>query len=148
MCGTGALDRGCGFAKQEVASCDCFQARSTTKLDRAGANIEKSEEGLEALHELLVDAAATHADVDSVARRRLNQVFFKKLLIYPAGVGGAELTDELGQVLADKLEEDLQQAIQPKAEPPFKGSSNLDRIVEAPRFELGSADAVRGCLQA
>lgn len=49
------------------------------------------------------DAAATYAEVDSVARRRLNQVFFKKLLIYPTGVGGAELTDALGQVLADEL---------------------------------------------
>ena len=69
-----------------------------------------------------MNAAATYAQVDSVARRRLNQVFSKKLLIYPTGVGGGvELTDELGQVLADELEEDLQKAVQPKAELPLRG---------------------------
>ncbi len=123
-------------------------SRAETKLDRAGANIEKAERGLDALHQLLIDAAGTYAAMDSVGRRRLNQVFFKKLMIYPTGIGGADLTDELGQALADELEEDLQKASEKKPEPPFKGSSNFDRIVEAPRFELGSADAVRGCLQA
>jgi hypothetical protein len=68
-------------------------------------------------------------------------------MIYPTGIRGADLTDELGQALADELEEDLQKASEKKSEPPFKGSSDFDRIVEAPRFELGSAAAVRRRLQ-
>lgn len=100
------------------------------------------------MHQLMANAARTYAEVDPVSRRQLNQVFFKKLLISPSRVEGAELTDEFGLVLADDLAERLEAMGRQKSKPPFRGGSNFDLLVEAPRFELGSADAVRGCLQA
>jgi site-specific DNA recombinase len=122
-------------------------SQAERKLERASGNIEKSVEGLEAAHQLLIDAPGTYAEAAPHKRRALNQVFFTKLLISPAGIEGVELTDEYAGLLAEDLMEEIEKAEPEQVEPPFRGGSTLERIVEAPRFELGSAEAVRGCLQ-
>jgi DNA invertase Pin-like site-specific DNA recombinase len=127
-----------------------------SKLERARADIEQSKVGLDLAHAALRDAPALYRAADPVERRSLNQVFFTRLLVGPEGIEGADLTDEFAAILGDELVAEISEAekmgrwaarVQAKAEPPFGGVSTFDRIVEAPRFELGSADAVRGCLQ-
>ena len=122
-------------------------SKAEARLERVGASAEKSAGGLEVAHQLLEDASGAYGEIDPLGRQRLNQVFFTKLRVSPDGIMGAELTDEYAGMLADEVADGLEKMDAPKAGTPFDGGSTFDRVVEAPRFELGSADAVRRCLQ-
>jgi DNA invertase Pin-like site-specific DNA recombinase len=108
-------------------------ARAEVRLERAGADIDQAEEGLEAAQRLLANASGAYADMDQLSRRGLNQVFFKKLLVTPKGIEGAELTDEFGALLADDLAQKLEEMAQEKDEPHLGRGSNFDLVVEVPR---------------
>jgi hypothetical protein len=93
-------------------------------------------------------SVAVRAGVTAASVSRYRQLMARLLGSFHAANGSeARLVRRLlGQLRADDLAKRLETMLAQVEAPPRRGST-LELLVEAPRFELGSADAVRGCLQ-
>lgn len=99
------------------------------RLARAQRALGKAERGLARARQLLVDSATAYESTNDFTRRRWNQVFFRRLLLKPEGVVGAELTDLYGELLSEQLANDVDELVARPVASLGRGSS-VERIVE------------------
>ena len=113
-------------------------AAAKGKLAKAEADLGKAEEGLELAEKLLSNLPDSYERVDPETRRRFNQAVFKKLLITPEGVEGAELTDEFRGLLDEKLPGRLEKIAATPKSSQFEFGLNHESLVPGAGLEPAS----------
>lgn len=111
-------------------------------LAKAERALGRPERGLRLARQLLTDSAIAYRSVDDLTRRQWNQVFFRRLMLRPGAVVGAELSETYGDLLSEQLARDIEKLSARPAALRGHGSS-VGRIVElrgleplAPRVPL------------